>query len=204
MDAPTTETPSPTQLLPVLPLRDTCLFPGASLAVALDEPLALAAVQMAARTGGPLLAVARREGGEGPHDLLSIGTVALVHAPDDRSAAEPRVELDGLTRARVERVIGLDVLVAEVEVLPEGEPGDSWDEAVEALARYLHAHPDLRAFLEARRRSASPLAWVSLACQHLPVSAAVRQSLLEASAADRCARIGRSLEALLRKEQQQP
>ncbi len=197
MDAPAAETPSPTQLLPVLPLRDTCLFPGASLAVALDEPLALAAAQMAARTGGPLVAVARREGGEGPHDLLSIGTVALVHAPDAGSPSEPRVELDGLTRARVERLIGLDVLVAEVEVLPEGEPGDS-------LARYLHAHPDLRTFLEARRRSASPLAWVSLACQHLPVSAAVRQSLLEASAADRCARIGRGLEALLRKEQQHP
>jgi len=76
--------------------------------------------------------------------------------------------------------------------------------AVEALARYLHAHPDLRTFLEARRRSSEPLAWVALACQHLPVSAAMRQSLLEAGAAERCARIGRGLEALLRKEQEQP
>jgi len=202
MDSPVAETPTVTQLLPVLPLRDTCLFPGASLALALDDPLGVAAAQMALRMGGTVVAVGRREDEEGPHALQTVGTVAVVHDTGMASSHERRVELDGLTRARLEHVIGLEVLVAEVTVLPEGEPGDEWDEAVEAIARYLHAHPDLRAFLEARRRSATPLAWVSLACQHLPVSTAVRQSLLDASAAERCARIGRGLEALLRKEQQ--
>jgi Lon protease-like protein len=204
MDSPVAETPRATQLLPLLPLRDTCLFPGASLSLPLDDPLAAAAVQMALRTGGTLLVVGRREDEEGPHALQSVGTVAVVHDPGKARSHEQVVEVDGVTRARLEHVIGLEVLVAEVTVLPEGDPGDEGDEAVEAIARYLHAHPDLRSFLEARRRSTSPLAWVSLACQHLPVSAAVRQSLLDASAAERCARIGRGLEALLRKEQQHP
>jgi Lon protease-like protein len=200
MDA-AVEGPTATRLLPLLPLPATCLFPGASLSVALGEPVAVAAVQMARRGGGSLIVVCRREDGDGPHGLHDVGTLALVQPGSGDPAHEREVEIDGLARARVERVIGLEVLVAEVTILTDGEPGEEADEAVEALARYLHAHPDLRAFLEARRLSASPLAWVSLACQHLPVSTTVRQSLLEASAADRCTRIGRGLEALLRKQQ---
>jgi ATP-dependent Lon protease len=197
------EKTSGARLVPVLPLRDTCLFPGASLSLAVDEPGAAAAVLMAVRTGGSLVAVARREGDEGPRALYDVGTLALVREQHALSPREQQVELDGLSRARLDHVIGLDLLVAEVSPLPEGDEGDEWGPAVEALARYLHAHPDLRTFLEARRRSSAPLAWVALACQHLPVSPSMRQSLLEAGAAERCGRIGRGLEALLKKEQQQ-
>ena len=71
----------------------------------------------------------------------------------------------------------------------------------QALARYLHAHADLRAFLEHQRRSTEPMSWVNLACQHLPITASARQRLLEARAAERCLKISRGLDALLRKEQ---
>lgn len=196
------ETKPGSRLVPVLPLRDTCLFPGASLALTVDEPVAAAAVLMAVRTGGSLVAVARRESDEGPRSLYDVGTLALVREQQGLSSREQRVELDGLSRARIAHLIGLDTLVAEVSLLPEGDAGEEWGAAVEALARYLHVHPELRTFLEARRRSSEPLAWVALACQHIPVSAGMRQSLLEAGAAERCARIGRGLEALLRKEQQ--
>lgn len=190
------------RLVPVLPLRDTCLFPGASLSLTIDEPGAAAAVVMAVRTGGALVAVARREGAEGPRTLYDVGTLALVREQQALSPHQQRVEIDGHTRARLDLVIGLDLMVAEVTLLPEGDEGDEWGAAVEALARYLHVHPELRTFLEARRRSSAPLAWVALACQHIPVSTGMRQSLLEAGAAERCGRIGRGLEALLRKEQQ--
>jgi hypothetical protein len=72
--------------------------------------------------------------------------------------------------------------------------------AVEALARYLHAHPELRGFLEKQRRGADSMSWVNLACQHLPITATARQKLLEASPVERCTKISRGLEALLRKE----
>ncbi len=130
-----------------------------------------------------------------------MGTLAVVRERESTSPLERRLELDGLARAHVEQLVGGDVLVAEVSTLPEGDEGDEWGPAVEALARYLHTHPELREFLERQRRSGAPMAWVNLACQHLPITASARQKLLESSAAERCAKISRGLDALLRKEQ---
>jgi ATP-dependent Lon protease len=188
-----------TLLLPVLPLDDVCLLPGASLSLVLDRPGTIAAVQLATRTGDRLLAVARREPGSAP--LHAVGTIARVRALHALTPAEERIELDGVSRARVGLVVGLDVMVAEALPLQEGDSGEEWGSAVEALARYLHAHPDLRSFLEAQRRSPDAMSWVNLACQHLPITASARQKLLEASAADRCQKISRGLDALLKKEQ---
>ena len=56
-------------------------------------------------------------------------------------------------------------------------------------------------FLDQQRRSKEPMAWVNLACQHLPITGTARQKLLEADAVERCQKIGRGLDALLRKEQ---
>jgi hypothetical protein len=42
---------------------------------------------------------------------------------------------------------------------------------------------------------------VNLACQHLPITATARQKLLEADSVERCTKISRGLDALLRKEQ---
>ncbi len=189
------------QLLAVLPLQDVCLFPGASLAMRIDHAASTTAIQIAERTGGALLALARREAATRPRDLYGVGTVATVRLPEGGSPMDRNVELDGLGRARVEQLLGTDVLVAEVSPVIEGDEGDEWGPAVEALARYLHAHPELREFLERQRRSSAPMAWVNLACQHLPITASARQKLLEASAAERCSKIGRGLDALLRKEQ---
>ena len=65
----------------------------------------------------------------------------------------------------------------------------------------MHAHADLRSFLDQQRRSPEPMAWVNLACQHLPITVSARQKLLECGAAERCLKISRGLDALLRKEQ---
>ncbi len=184
--------------LPVLPLPDACLFPEASLTVSLANPAAAKAVDLATRTGGRLLAVAPREAGS--RVLQTLGTVAGVVLSSPPETAT-QAELDGLFRARTVTLVGVEALVAEVEPLQEGDPGDEWGAAVEALARYLHAHADLRAFLDRQRRSQEPMAWVNLACQHLPITVTARQKLLECGAAERCLKISRGLDALLRKEQ---
>jgi len=189
------------RLLPVLPLDDVCLFPGASLVLVVDKPAALGAAQLAERSGGQLLVLGYRESHAGPRDLHAVGTVASVRSIQALAPVEHRVELDGVSRARVETLLGVDVLIAEAVPIEEGDEGDEWGPAVEALARYLHAHADLRAFLEEQRRSAEPMSWVNLACQHLPITATARQKLLEASAPERCLKISRGLDALLRKEQ---
>ncbi|HSB61800.1 MAG TPA: LON peptidase substrate-binding domain-containing protein [Vicinamibacteria bacterium] len=191
-------------LLPVLPLRDVCLFPEASLGTVVSRPGAIAAVEVMARAGRRLLAVAYRDPGNpspNPRDLHPVGTIAKLAEDLALPEGGRRVELDGLRRARVVTLIGVDVLVAEVRPLDEGDPGDHWGAAVEALARYFHAHADLRSFLDQQRRSREPMSWVNLACQHLPITATARQRLLESNAAERCQKIGRGLDALLRKEQ---
>jgi ATP-dependent Lon protease len=188
-------------LLPVLPLRDLCLFPEASLAVVVAAPGALRALEMARRTGGRLLALAQREAAASPRDVHEVGTVARLSDEAAMAEGERRVELDGQRRGRAVSVLGMEALVAEVELLEEGDPGDDWGSAVEALARYLHAHAELRSFLDQQRRSTEPMSWVNLACQHLPITATARQKLLESRAPERCLKISRGLDALLRKEQ---
>jgi ATP-dependent Lon protease len=193
-------TPASNVFLPVVPLRELCLFPESSLALVISATAGVKAVEMAARTGGNVLALAQRDAG-GPRDLHELGTVAQLSSQTPLSEGGWRVELDGLRRGRAVSLIGADVLVAETELLDEGDSGDDWGPAVEALARYLHAHPDLRSFLDQQRRSRDPMAWVNLACQHLPITASARQRLLESPAPERCLKISRGLDALLRKEQ---
>jgi ATP-dependent Lon protease len=188
-------------ILPVLPLRELCLFPESSLAVVVAATARVRALEMAARTGGTVLALAQRDTAAGPRDLHELGTVAQLSSQASLSDGGRRVELDGLRRGRVVSLVGTDTLVAETELLDDGDAGEDWGPAVEALARYLHTHPELRSFLDQQRRSREPMAWVNLACQHLPITASARQRLLESPAPERCLKISRGLDALLRKEQ---
>jgi Lon protease-like protein len=186
--------------MPVVPLPDVCLFPEASLNLIVTTTPALRGLEMALRSGKHALAVAQKDS-SGARDLQEVGTVAEVSTVERQPDGTRRVELDGLRRARIVTLLGIDTMVAEAELLDDGEAGDEWGSAVEALARYLHSHPELRAFLDQQRRSREPMAWVNLACQHLPIASTARQRLLEAPAAERCQKIGRGLDALLRKEQ---
>jgi ATP-dependent Lon protease len=191
-------------IVPVIPLRDLCLFPESSLSLVVSRPGVLKAVQIASRVGGPVLALAHKDpglAGVGAIDMHTLGTLARLAEDRPLEDGTRRLELDGQTRARVVIILGTETLLAEVQPVGEGDAGDEWGPAVEALARYLHAHPDLRSFLDQQRRSAEPMAWVNLACQHLPITATARQRLLEADAPERCSKISRGLDALLRKEQ---
>ena len=189
----------------MLPLRDVCLFPEASLAVVVNRRDALAALEVAARSGRCVLAVAQRD--PSATDPQPARPARHGHAGLPLRGPAPSAKADGASSStacaarRVVTLIGVDTLVAEVEPLDEGDPGDEWGAAVEALARYLHAHADLRSFLDQQRRSREPMAWVNLACQHLPITASARQKLLESDALERCLKISRGLDALLRKEQ---
>ncbi len=199
-DAPLA-TPSGNLLLPVLPLKDLCLFPEASLIHNVERPAAIKALDVARRTGRRILALSQKDA-RIEASMHGVGTLADV-ADDQRLDDGTRgIDLTGLQRATgVTLLGGGDTMVAEVELLLEGDLGDEWGAAVEALARYMHAHAELRVFLDKQRRSTQPLAWVNLACQHLPITASARQKLLDSDAAARCLKISRGLDALLRKEQ---
>jgi ATP-dependent Lon protease len=184
-------------------LSEVCLFPEASLALVVTIPSVVRALEIARRTGRRILAVAQKDSaGAMPtsRDLHAVGTLADLAEDVVVEGGAHRIELDGLQRARIGSVVGLDTFVAEAELLAEGDPGNDWGPAVEALARYLHAHADLRSFIDQQRRSKEPMAWVNLACQHLPIASSARQRLLESGASERCVKISRGLGALLRKE----
>ena len=203
MASPSTANAGQSVLVPILPLSDVCLFPEASLALVVTIPSVVRALEIARRAGRRILAVAQKESaGAMPtlRDLHPVGTLADLAEDVLVDGGAHRIELDGLQRARIGSVVGLDTFVAEVELLAEGDPGDDWGPAVEALARYLHAHADLRSFIDQQRRSKEPMAWVNLACQHLPIASSARQRLLECGASERCVKISRGLGALLRKE----
>ncbi len=194
----------PNALLPLLPLRDTCLFPGSSLELVIARTGTLKALEIAARCGGHLIAAAQKDPDQvvpGPRDFHSLGTIATIVTVEPQPNDSQRVVVDGGSRVRLVNLLALDTVIAEGEIHPDGDPGEEWGPAVEALARYLHTHPNLRSFLEQQRRSSEPMAWVNLACQHLPITASARQKLLEANAIERCLKISRGLDALLRKEQ---
>jgi ATP-dependent Lon protease len=166
-------------------------------------PSAVRALEIARRTGRRILAVAQKDSEPGlptSRELHAVGTLADLAEDVLLEGGAHRIELDGLQRARVGTMVGLDTFIAEAELLAEGDPGDDWGPAVEALARYLHAHADLRSFLDQQRRSKEPMAWVNLACQHLPITSTARQRLLQSGASERCVKISRGLGALLRKE----
>ena len=149
-----------------------------------------------------MLALAQRENAGSPRDLHETGTIARIAEDPALPDGGHRVELDGpAARARCSLVGARRAGGGGDACSDEGDAGDDWGPAVEALARYLHAHADLRSFLDQQRRSPEPMAWVNLACQHLPITATARQKLLESAAPDRCLKISRGLDALLRKEQ---
>lgn len=203
MDEPETTATFASRLAPVLPLKDVSLFPGASLAVVLSRPLAISAVRLAERSDTMLLALTQRDPDAdeiGPPGLHTLGTLGSIREALAVSPVELRLEVDGVARAHAREIVGQRLMIAEAVVLHEGEEGDEAGPAVEALARYLHAHPDLRDFLEKQRRDVDSMSWVNLACQHLPITASARQKLLEAGPVERCRMISRGLDALLRKE----
>src|SRR5258708_36972615 len=138
-------------LVSVLPLRDVCLFPEASLALMVARPAALKALKTAMRTGRRILALAQSDPNApnpGPRELQAIGTLADVSEDQALSDGSHRVELDGLRRARALELVGTETLVAEAEPLDEGDAGDEWGPAVQARAGYLPAHADLRSCLD--------------------------------------------------------
>jgi ATP-dependent Lon protease len=185
-------------LFPVLALPESCLFPECSREIVISAPSGVQAIEIAERSGRSLLVCGYRDLTTGQlHDIGTVATLAdASQLPDGFT-----VQLDGHARARLVTVVRAGAILAEAEPLQEGDAGESWGAAVEALARYIHAHAELRAFLDRQRRSTEPMGWVNLACQHLPITASARQKLLDADAAERCLKIARGLDALLKKEQ---
>ena len=195
-----------TSSCPCCPLRDLCLFPEASLAArASPRPAALRALEIAQRTGGRVLALAQREPRDvpRPRDLHEIGTVARV--AEDAPLPErrpPRRARRAAARARVVTLIGVDAAGGRGRAAGRGRrrrrvgPRGGGARPLPARPRRPALVPRPAAALEGADGLGQP---------GLPAPAHHRharaRSCWSPRRPERCLKISRGLDALLRKEQ---
>ncbi|HKD63503.1 MAG TPA: endopeptidase La [Candidatus Acidoferrales bacterium] len=134
MSKPTRVVP---QELPILPVRDTVLFPGAVMPLPVGRESSLALLNSLDGTEKLLGVVAQLDPRvENPvgSDLHSVGTLAKVHKMVRMPNGNVVAFLEGLDRIRVAEVIGLQPFIrARVEAQPDLE--DQTDAELTALQR---------------------------------------------------------------------
>lgn len=111
---------SPRRKLPVVPLRDTVLFPGLVLPLFIGRPRSISAVESASARGKRVVLVAQknsREEDPSEEDLYELGTLASVLQSATLPDGTVKVLLEGLSRVQIE---AFDVSDEKIEawVLP--------------------------------------------------------------------------------------
>ncbi len=125
-------------VLPVLPLKDTVVFPFIILPLSVGRDKSVGAVDRALAESRVIMLVAQRDANvenPGEDDLYPVGTAAVIlrmlKLPDGRI----RILVQGLARARVEHISQVEpFLQAKIERLEEPEPSQEGLES-EALVR---------------------------------------------------------------------
>jgi ATP-dependent Lon protease len=126
--------------LPVLPLKNTVVFPELIVPLAVGRPKSLAAVKAAAEHGQLLLTVAQRNGEQDAPDrseIHDIGTLVSIKRVERREGGA-QVIVQGIQRARILDIVSNDEhLVLNFEPLPNLEVDDQHPDAprVDALVR---------------------------------------------------------------------
>jgi ATP-dependent Lon protease len=128
------------ETLPILPLKETVVFPGAMTPLAIGQERSIQLVDEAVAKELTIALVTTRNSDVDAHsadDLHGVGTAAEIHKMIRVPDGTLRVLVQGLHRVRLERVVQEDpYLVGEFEELPdlEGSPKET-----EALARNVEA-----------------------------------------------------------------
>jgi len=126
--------------LPVLPLRDTVVYPGAAVPISAGRPGTVEAVQAALDGDRKLFAVAQRENTEdaSPDVLYSVGTVVrVIQAHRVRGGLQLLVQGDERAEAVKYEEAGEDMLRAQLIMLKRFHPRSLEDPAFQALDREL-------------------------------------------------------------------
>ncbi|MFN0126114.1 MAG: endopeptidase La [Verrucomicrobiales bacterium] len=199
---PATETPGPApdgtsapslEVVPLLPLRDTLIFPGTIQALSIGRPSSLRLLEESLPQSKRLgLLLQKNKVSESPgiadlHDHGVIGRVVRMVRQGDQGVV---ILVHGEERARVRRVVQEEpYLKAEVEVQPS-EPIERSDEVSEAAVRNLRASatrllellpevPDeMKAAFHAIEDSAALSDFLGA---HLSIEVAEKQKLVEMS-----------------------
>ncbi|GAC1581105.1 MAG: endopeptidase La [Candidatus Dormibacteria bacterium] len=136
--------PRKVRSLPVIPLREAVLFPGALAPLSVGRDSSLAALEEAGNRGRLILVVAQKEAGQdvvGPEDVYSWGTIGEIEGVR-RVMGSAQLVLRGVARARVDRYTrNQPYLEAEyTQVRERSEPGLALDALVASLRDAFEAY----------------------------------------------------------------
>jgi ATP-dependent Lon protease len=178
-------------ILPVLPMRDTVLFPGVTTPVGAGRPATLKAIEAALKTDQRLIfAVGQRENVDRvtPGNLFTVGTIARI-GQVQRGLGSIQLVLHGERRATVihyeERDGFVQAVLRELEDLPPINATDAAFVALHREARVRAAELGEKAGLsedvirQVLEDVKDPGRFADLVAAYLELSTAERQQLLE-------------------------
>ena len=175
--------------LPVLPLRDTVVFPLTAVPLAVGQPRSVRLVDDVMRGNRLLALVAQRDAKAepaAPEDLHRMGTAGVIHQLARSPDGSVRLMVQGLERVRLLDFVSTEpYLVARVQAAPEPSlqttEVDALRRAISGIfRRVVEASPDLPDELAGVAENvADPRHLAYFVASVLPVNTAVRQELLE-------------------------
>ncbi len=187
MATPAPHQPSLPPELPVLPLRQTVVFPLTVQPLAVNRPVSVSSVNRALAGERLLLLVMQTSDTDAPasDDLRRIGTVAAIRQMA-KSPVGLQILVEGIARVRIEEYVSDgDTLQARITPLPEAaEKGIEVDAYVRRLHEQVEKAASLSGLLSADLRALllsvdEPLRLVYLLAMLLDMKPEDRQQLLE-------------------------
>jgi ATP-dependent Lon protease len=177
-------------VMPILPLRDTVVFPDSMTPLAIGQERSVRLVDEAVANDRPIALVATREDDEEEaqteDDIYSVGTAAQIHKMIRVPDGTLRILVQGTERVRLVRLVQQDpYLVGEFEELPDVIGREKETEAlarnVEALfSRIIGLVPYLPDELQLAAANADdPSALANLIATTMRLKASEKQELLE-------------------------
>src|SRR5690242_1575642 len=193
--------PSDSRVLPLLPLRDVVVFPHMVIPLFVGRPKSIKALEAAMEEGKNVVLVAQKSAAKdepNPEDLYDVGTVSTILQMLKLPDGTVKVLVEGVQRARIERVLTDKAnFEAEIELIVSEEPDSN---EIEAMRRTLLAQFDQYVKLN---KKIPPEVLTSLSgidgagrlsdtiAAHLPLKLEQKQQILENF------HVGRRLEQLL-------
>jgi ATP-dependent Lon protease len=128
------------EVLPILPLKETVVFPDSMTPLAIGQERSIQLVDEAVANDSTIALVATRNADEEARradDIYEVGTAALIHKMIRVPDGTLRILVQGVRRVRLDRLVQTDpYLVGEFSELPDVEGPET---EVEALARNVEA-----------------------------------------------------------------
>ncbi len=171
--------PSNISLMPLLPLRDSVIYPFMVIPLFINRPKSVKALEACVTSGKQIFFVAQKDSKNedpGPADLYTIGTVANILQVLKLPDGTIKVLAEGIGRGKIKKIIETDLLVtSEIEILADVIQQDNETEALirtllDKFEDYIKLNPKIPAeILSALTNINEPGRLADAVAAHLPL-----------------------------------